>query len=54
MRYLITGSAGFIGTNLSKFLLELGEFVIGIDNYDSGTVENTNMLLEKYTNFTFF
>ena len=53
MRYLITGSAGFIGTNLSKFLLELGEFVIGIDNYDSGTVENTNMLLEKYTNFTF-
>jgi UDP-glucuronate decarboxylase len=32
---LITGSAGFIGTNLTKHLLEQGEAVIGIDNFSS-------------------
>lgn len=52
MRYLITGSAGFIGTNLCKFLLERGEYVIGVDNYCSGTLENTNML-KTYPNFLF-
>ncbi len=32
---LITGSTGFIGTNLTKYLLEQGEVVIGIDNFSS-------------------
>jgi UDP-glucuronate 4-epimerase len=33
--YLVTGSAGFIGSALSLRLLERGEMVIGIDNHNS-------------------
>lgn len=32
MRVLVTGTAGFIGYHLAKFLLERGDEVIGIDN----------------------
>ena len=32
---IITGAAGFIGSHLSEQLLELGENVVGIDNFDS-------------------
>ncbi|EOZ95119.1 dTDP-glucose 4,6-dehydratase [Indibacter alkaliphilus LW1] len=32
MKYLITGTAGFIGFHLSNLLLERGDTVIGIDN----------------------
>ena len=32
---IITGAAGFIGSHLSEKLLELGENVVGIDNFDS-------------------
>ena len=32
---IITGAAGFIGSHLSEQLLELGEKVVGIDNFDS-------------------
>ncbi len=35
MRTIITGSAGFIGFNLTKFLLQRGYEVIGIDNFNS-------------------
>ena len=31
MKHLITGAAGFIGSNLAKKLLAAGEEVIGID-----------------------
>jgi UDP-glucuronate 4-epimerase len=40
MKILVTGSAGFIGFHLTKYLLERGDYVIGIDNlndyYDVG------------------
>ena len=35
MNYFITGVAGFIGSNLANFLLEKGNRVIGIDNFDT-------------------
>lgn len=35
VRVLVTGSAGFIGTNLCKSLLKDGHKVYGIDNFDS-------------------
>ena len=40
MKILVTGGAGFIGTNLIKRLLKEGHKVTSIDNYDSGTIEN--------------
>jgi len=39
-RILITGGAGFLGTNLSKRLLEEGNHVISLDNYLSGLRQN--------------
>ena len=40
MTVLVTGGAGFIGTNLCKKLISLGETVISIDNYSTGKKEN--------------
>jgi len=37
MRVLVTGCAGFIGSNLTRRLLELGYHVIGVDNLSTGT-----------------
>jgi len=37
---LVTGGAGFIGTNLCKRLVELGKDVICLDDYSSGKKEN--------------
>ncbi len=39
-RYLITGVAGFIGSNLARELLRRGESVRGIDNFSTGKREN--------------
>jgi nucleoside-diphosphate-sugar epimerase len=52
MNILITGVAGFLGTNLSKYLLNQGHTVIGVDNFLTGTRENTNFL-KKQRNFFF-
>ena len=35
MKYLVTGGAGFVGTNLIKRLLQDKHEVISLDNYDS-------------------
>ena len=40
MNILVTGGAGFIGTNLIKRLLKEGHKVTSLDNYDSGLKEN--------------
>lgn len=36
MKYLVTGGAGFIGTNIVKFLLGVGHEVVVLDNYVGG------------------
>lgn len=38
--YLITGAAGFIGSNLARTLLARGEKVRGIDNFSTGKRDN--------------
>jgi nucleoside-diphosphate-sugar epimerase len=45
--YLITGVAGFIGSNLAKALVERGERVRGIDNFATGKPENIATLRGK-------
>ena len=40
MRFLITGGAGFIGTNLVKRLLNDGHEVVSLDNYSTGKKDN--------------
>ena len=40
MKILITGVAGFIGSNLAKRLLERGHHVTGIDNLNYGFMRN--------------
>ena len=40
MKILVTGGAGFVGTNLSKRLVSLGHQVVSIDNYNTGLKSN--------------
>jgi UDP-N-acetylglucosamine 4-epimerase len=39
-RWLVTGSAGFIGSHLVETLLQLGQTVIGLDNFATGHRRN--------------
>lgn len=39
-RWLVTGAAGFIGSNLVEFLLRSGQSVIGLDNFATGFQRN--------------
>ena len=52
MKILITGAAGFIGSNLTEFMLDKGYAVVGLDNYATGFEHNIQPFLE-HPNFTF-
>jgi UDP-N-acetylglucosamine 4-epimerase len=60
--WLVTGVAGFIGSNLLEKLLILNQKVVGLDNFDTGhqhnidqAIEDANKATDKDlgTNFTF-
>ena len=57
MKILVTGAAGFIGSNLCKVLLNRNNVVVGIDNlneyYDVNLKYHRLDELVKYSNFTF-
>src|SRR3990167_9939402 len=46
MKYLVTGGAGFIGSNIAEKLLEEGHFVRVLDNFFSGKRENLSFTQE--------
>ncbi|MTJ91985.1 MAG: Vi polysaccharide biosynthesis UDP-N-acetylglucosaminuronic acid C-4 epimerase TviC [Desulfovibrio sp.] len=57
-RWLITGVAGFIGSNLLEQLLKLGQTVVGLDNFMTGYQKNLDMVRdivgpEAWSRFTF-
>lgn len=49
MKYLITGGAGFIGSNLARFILDKGHDVVVLDNFATGKRENLEEILDKIT-----
>ncbi len=51
-KVVVTGAAGFIGSNLTDSLLELGAEVVGIDNLFNGRTENLDEA-RKNKNFQF-
>ncbi len=56
--WLVTGCAGFIGSNIIETLLKLDQKVIGLDNFSTGYQKNIDMVKESITpeqwnNFSF-
>ena len=52
MKILVTGAAGFIGSNLCESLVEKKHQVIGIDNFITGRIENLSNIINS-KNFKF-
>src|SRR5512139_2504067 len=57
-RWLVTGVAGFIGSNLAESLLELDQHVVGLDNFATGKPANLDEVresvgLERWARFRF-
>lgn len=48
-RYLVTGGAGFIGSNITRRLLDEGHEVTVLDNFSSGHRRNLAGLSERFT-----
>jgi UDP-N-acetylglucosamine 4-epimerase len=56
--WLVTGAAGFIGSNLVEALLKLNQRVTGLDNFATGHQRNLDQVRDlvspqQWTNFTF-
>jgi UDP-glucuronate 4-epimerase len=55
LKILVTGAAGFIGFHTSKYLLERGDTVVGLDNfndyYDVALKEGRAAMLGGYDSF---
>jgi UDP-N-acetylglucosamine 4-epimerase len=57
--WLVTGAAGFIGSNLVETLLSLGQTVVGLDNFSTGHQHNLDAIEnqvsnQQWNNFTFY
>ncbi|MBF0259339.1 MAG: Vi polysaccharide biosynthesis UDP-N-acetylglucosaminuronic acid C-4 epimerase TviC [Desulfamplus sp.] len=58
LRWLVTGAAGFIGSNLVEALLTLNQKVTGLDNFSTGFQHNLDQIRssvtpEQWDNFVF-
>ncbi|MFH5881256.1 SDR family oxidoreductase [Liberiplasma polymorphum] len=51
-QFLVTGCAGFIGSNLTEYILSLGYKVKGLDNFLTGKKENMESFIDN-SNFSF-
>ena len=50
MNILVTGGAGFIGSNLCEHLLNNGHSVVCLDNFSTGHIKNLLPLIESFPN----
>jgi len=48
-KYLVTGGAGFIGSNLVRFILAKGHGAVVLDNFATGKKENMHDFRDKIT-----
>jgi UDP-glucose 4-epimerase len=53
VKYLITGSCGFIGSHLTDVLLARGHSVVGIDDLTTGSIENI-LHLKSHPRFQYY
>ena len=53
MKHLVTGVAGFVGSNLARKLLDAGHHVTGLDNMSCGFFENITDLTTHPSGFNF-
>lgn len=58
-KWLVTGVAGFIGSNLLETLLKLNQKVVGLDNFATGHQRNLDEVkclvsAEQWANFSFY
>ena len=47
MKFVVTGGAGFIGSNIAKLLVKKGHDVIILDNFNTGRKENLELIKDK-------
>lgn len=47
-KILVTGGAGFIGSNLCEELVNRGHYVVCLDNFSTGHIENIQHLINNY------
>jgi UDP-glucose 4-epimerase len=52
-KIMVTGCAGFIGSNLVDFFLKKKYYIIGIDNLSTGNIDNLKLAL-KNKRFIFY
>ncbi len=46
MIYLVAGSAGFLGSHLTRALIDRGHVVVGVDDLSTGNIDNVNDLID--------
>ena len=47
MKYLVTGGAGFIGSHITEYLINRGDSVAVIDNFNTGKEKNLESVMDK-------
>jgi len=52
MKILLTGAAGFLGSHISKKLIDNGHEVIGLDDLSTGSIKNIEQLI-NHPNYSF-